>query len=133
MAPRRESHPKRRRRVMRQPRADRPARLRVVVADGQAIDRGGLVGLLEDERDFEVVGEAAGVTETIRQCRALAPDVLVISLNLPGQEREAAIPAIRGALPTLRIVALSERGAENCLVLNPPYRQQTAAELRLVC
>ena len=104
-----------------------------MVADSQAIDRGGLVGLLEDERDFEVVGEAATVAETIRQCGALEPDVLILSLNLPGQQEQAAIPAIRAALPALRIVALSERGAENCLVLNPPYRRQTAAELRLVC
>jgi DNA-binding NarL/FixJ family response regulator len=108
-------------------------RTRIVIADHQAIDRGGLVGMLEDERDFEVVGEAARLDEAIGQCRALRPDVLVLSLNLPGQESSAAIPAIREELPELRIVALSERGAANCLVLNPPYRQQTAAELNLLC
>jgi DNA-binding NarL/FixJ family response regulator len=105
----------------------------IVVADSQAIDRGGLVGLLEDELDFEVVGEAATVEEAVRQCSALKPDVLVLSLNLPDQREDAAIPAIRGVLPDLRIVALSERGADNCLVLNPPYRKQTAAELKLIC
>jgi DNA-binding NarL/FixJ family response regulator len=109
------------------------SRVRIVVADSQAIDRGGLVGLLEDELDFDVVGEAATVEEAIRQCSALNPDVLVLSLNLPDQKEQAAIPAIRAVLPALRILALSERGAENCLVLNPPYRRQTAAELRLVC
>ena len=115
-------------------RPNRPGRrVRIVVADSQAIDRGGLVGLLENERDFEVVGEAATVTETIRQCGSLKPDVLILSLNLTGQQDQAAIPAIRATLPALRILALSERGAENCLVLNPPYRRQTAAELRLVC
>jgi DNA-binding NarL/FixJ family response regulator len=107
--------------------------VRLVVADSQAIDRGGLVVLLEGERDFEIVGEAATVGEAIRQCRALAPDILLLSLNLSGQEEQAAIPAIRAVLPQLRIVALSERGAANCLVLNPPYRQQTVAELDLVC
>jgi DNA-binding NarL/FixJ family response regulator len=132
MSARRVTHTKRRR-VARQARTLKPVRLRIVVADSQAIDRGGLVGLLEDERDFDVVGEAATVGETIEQCRALHPDVLVLSLNLPGQEEEAAIPAIRAVLPRLRIVALSERGAATCLVLNPPYRQQTAAELALVC
>lgn len=125
--------PKPRRRAARHAQAARGARTRIVVADSTAIDRGGLVGLLEDERDFEVVGEAASVTEAVRQCTALKPHVLLLSLNLLGQEEQAAIPAIRQALPSLRIVALSERGAENCLVLNPPYRQQTAAELQLVC
>ena len=120
-------------RAARRATAARSGHVRIVVADSQAIDRGGLVGMLEDERDFEVVGEAATVAEAIRQCAALEPDVLVLSLNLPDQRENAAIPAIRATLPDLRIVALSERGAENCLVLNPPYRQQTAAELRLLC
>jgi DNA-binding NarL/FixJ family response regulator len=112
----------------------RPASaIRLVVADSQALDRGGMVGMLEDERDFEVVGEAAAVDETIRQCTSLKPDVLVLSLNLPGQELGAAIPAIREKLPRLRILALSERGAINCLVLNPPYRQKSAQDLNLIC
>jgi DNA-binding NarL/FixJ family response regulator len=107
--------------------------VRIVIADSQAIDRGGLVGLLEGEADFEVAGEAATVPETIQQCRALKPDVLVLSLNLPGQDQAAAIPTIRAALPALRILALSERGAANCLVLNPPSRTRLSSELKLVC
>jgi DNA-binding NarL/FixJ family response regulator len=99
------------------------AGVRIVVADNQAIDRGGLIGLLESVDEFEIVGESATVDETIQQCRALKPDVLVLTLNLPGQDRQAAIPAIRSELPALRILALSERGAENCLVLNPPSRK----------
>lgn len=107
--------------------------IRLVIADSQAIDRGGMVGLLENERDFEVAGEAATVEETIAQCRALKPDVLVLSLNLPGQEKAPAIPAIRTVLPNLRILALSERGMSNCIVLNPPSRDRTPPELKLVC
>jgi DNA-binding NarL/FixJ family response regulator len=98
-------------------------RVRIVVADHQAIDRAGIVGLLQAEEGFEIVGEAATVAGSIERCRALEPDVLVLTLNLPAQDREAAIPAIRAQLPGLRILALSERGAENCLVLNPPSRK----------
>jgi DNA-binding NarL/FixJ family response regulator len=93
------------------------------VADSQTIDRAGILGLLAREKDFEVVGESTTVDDSVRQCKRLAPDVLVLTLNLPGQDRDAAIPAIRAALPRLRILALSERGAENCLVLNPPSRK----------
>lgn len=100
-----------------------PARIRIVVADHQAIDRGGLVGLIRTVPDFEVVGESATVDETLHQCEALRPDVLLLSLNLPGQDRDAGVPIIRERLPELRIITLSERGAENCLVLNPPSRR----------
>lgn len=102
------------------------ARVRIVVADNQTIDRAGIVGLLEREKDFEVVGESGTIEDTIGQCRKLDPDILVLTLNLPAQERDAAIPAIRTRLPGLRILALSERGAENCLVLNPPSRRWLA-------
>jgi DNA-binding NarL/FixJ family response regulator len=102
------------------------ARVRIVVADHQAIDRAGIVRLLEGEADFEIVGETTTVEDSIAQCRALEPDLLVLTLNLPAESREAAIPAIRAQLPGLRILALSERGAENCLVLNPPSRKWLA-------
>ena len=88
-------------------------RIRIVVADHQSIDRGGIVGLLERERDFEVVGEAAGLEETIEQCRALEPDVLATRAD--------------------DILALSDRGEGNCLVLNPPSRHRMPAELKVTC
>jgi DNA-binding NarL/FixJ family response regulator len=103
-----------------------PARIRIVVADHQAIDRAGLVGLLRTEEGFEIVGEAATVEDSVERCRTLAPDVLVLTLNLPARVREWAVATIRARLPGLRILALSERGAENCLVLNPPSRKWLA-------
>ena len=96
--------------------------IRIVVADHQTIDRRGIVGLLESAGGFEIVGESASVEETVNRCRAHAPDVLLLALNLPGQDQAAAIPAIRAEMPGLRILALSERGSESCLVLNPPSR-----------
>lgn len=94
--------------------------VRVVVADHQAIDRGGMVQLLRAERDLAVVGEAASVDEAVQQCRSLGPDVLVLSLTLPAEEQRNAIPTIRAELPDLRILAISERGEATCLALNPP-------------
>lgn len=106
------------------PHEDRSTpRVRIVVADDYALDRAGLVALLESEDTFEVVAETAGVEETIARCRALEPDVLILALKLCSQDDEAAIPAIRSQLPDLRILALSERSAEHCLVLNPPWRK----------
>jgi DNA-binding NarL/FixJ family response regulator len=119
-------------RPVRRAAPSRSGRTRIVVADAQAIDRGGIIHLLEDQRDFEVVGESATVAETIQECRALEPDVLVLSLNLPGQQARPAIPEVHSELPALRIVAISERGADNCLVLNPPSRAQLRGVLPVV-
>ena len=106
--------------------AEGKTRVRMIVADSQALDRAGMIGLLEAEQDFQAVGQGGGVEETVHLCRKLHPDVLVPTLNLPAQDREAALPAIRTRLPELRVLALSERGAEHCIVLNPPLRQWLA-------
>ena len=101
--------------------------IRVVIADPHAIDRGGLAWLIEREKGFTVVGEAASVDEAKQQCRTLAPDVLVVSLNLPEQRDDAVVPVLLKELPDLKIVALSDRGAVNCVVLNPPGRRRHTA------
>ena len=114
-------------------RARAPGRIRVVVADHLAIDRGGLVGLLNAAGDITVAGEAATVEEAIERCAALQPDVLVLSLGIPDQRQGTAVSAIRERLPGLRILALSERGDSTCLVLNPPSRQRLPSEFKFVC
>jgi len=100
------------------------ALIRIVVADHHAIDRGGLVGLLENEPDLIVVGEAATLDDVVVQCRALRPDVLVFTMNLPGQDTEAAIPRLRREVQGIRILVMSDRGTHNCMVLNPPTRRR---------
>jgi len=102
--------------------------IRVVIGDPHAIDRGGLVWLVDREQGFTVVGEAANVEETLQQCKTLAPDVLVVSLNIPEQREDALIPFLLKKLPDLKIVALSDRGAANCVVLNPPSRRRATAQ-----
>jgi DNA-binding NarL/FixJ family response regulator len=124
--------PARRRRAARKQReTDRdPATIRIVVADHQAIDRAGIVGLLDAEPDFEVVGEAASVDEAIQECRSLTPDILILALNLAGNTEAPALPIFRAKLPQLKVLALSERGHESCLVLNPPGSERLPAEVR---
>src|SRR6185436_4320197 len=82
------------------------------------------VGLLENESDFIVVGEAATLDDVVVQCRALKPDVLVFTMNLPGQEAGAAVPYLRQQIPGIKILAMSDRGTHNCMVLNPPTRSR---------
>jgi DNA-binding NarL/FixJ family response regulator len=108
-------------------------KIRVVLADSQSIDRAGMLGLLAAQGDFEVVGESTTVAETIHRCVTLKPGVLILSLNLSGQEQTGAIPAIRDQLPSLRILALSERGEGNCLLLNPPSRRYRSQETSRPC
>jgi DNA-binding NarL/FixJ family response regulator len=105
----------------------------IVVADGAAIDRSAISALLRAERDFLVVGQASNSTEAIEVCRKLEPDVLLMTNTLPSPNGELAIREVRTALPDLGVVAMSERGWSDCLVLNPPspVRPRTDAGQKL--
>jgi len=92
----------------------------VVVADGTAIDRAALSSLIRAESDFLVVAECSNTQEAIDACRRMTPDVLILSLGLPSPVGEPPLAEVRGALPELPILAISERGWSECLVLNPP-------------
>lgn len=69
-------------RVMTPPGSPRP--VRVLVADDQALVRGGIVMLLAPQPDIEVVGEAADGDEAVNQARALRPDLVLMDLRMPG-------------------------------------------------
>ncbi len=72
------------------PEADATETIRVVIADDHAVVRRGLRQVLESEARFEVVAEAANLSDARRYMRGHHPDVLVLDLNLPGDPRPSA-------------------------------------------
>lgn len=57
--------------------------IRVLVVDDHPIVRAGIVGILADAEDLEVVGEAADGAEALAQARRLVPDVVLLDLRMP--------------------------------------------------
>ena len=57
--------------------------IRVVVADDQALMRGGFRMILDAEDDLEVVGEAIDGTDAVRAVERLHPDVVVMDVRMP--------------------------------------------------
>jgi len=70
--------------------------IRVLLADDQAMIRGGLRLILEDQPDITVVGEAADGTEAIRLARQLRPDVCLVDIRMPGHDGIEVTRAIAG-------------------------------------
>jgi DNA-binding NarL/FixJ family response regulator len=81
-------------------------RLRVLLVDDHDLFRTGLRNLLE-EQGVQVVGEAAGGSDALRIVREIAPDVVVMDLNMPGMSGVEATREIASIAPLTRVVVLT--------------------------
>jgi DNA-binding NarL/FixJ family response regulator len=83
--------------------------IRVVVADDQALIRGGFRALLDAEPDIEVVGEAATGEAALELVRRGHPDVVLMDIRMPGGDGLAATEAIVAdpALGSTRIIVVT--------------------------
>ncbi len=61
-----------------------PNRIRVLIAEDQAMVRGALAALLRLESDIDVVGEAADGEIAWRELQRLKPDLLLTDIEMPG-------------------------------------------------
>jgi DNA-binding NarL/FixJ family response regulator len=80
--------------------------LRVLIVDDHDLFRTGLRNLLE-EQGVVVIGEAATGTEAVRIVREIAPDVVVMDLNMPGMGGVDATRHITSIAPLTRVVMLT--------------------------
>jgi len=58
-------------------------------------------------RGYEIVGEAGDGQEAIDKAPALAPDVILLDIHMPGMGGMEALPHLRELLPNTKIVALT--------------------------
>ena len=81
--------------------------IKIVVADDHVVVRRGLRMLLDAADGFEVVAEAGNVADARRYVRAHRPAVLVLDLNMPGDDSLEAIPEIVAETPGTAVVVLT--------------------------
>jgi two-component system, NarL family, response regulator len=82
-------------------------KMRVLVADDHFVLRLGLVTLINDESDMEVVAEAANGQELIDLFRTHRPDVVLMDLRMPGHTGDEVIAAVCAQDPDARIIVLT--------------------------
>ena len=109
--------------------------LRLLLVDDHALFREGLISLLSYQDGFTVVGEAEDAESALAQARALEPDIVLMDIELPGEDGVSATQRLQRELPAVTVVMLTVRddsqtlfeaikaGAQGYLVKNVRSRE----------
>jgi two-component system nitrate/nitrite response regulator NarL len=81
--------------------------IRILVVDDHPLFRRGLTALLHRDPQFQVVGDAGDAGEAQRRALELMPDLILLDNHLPGVMGVDALPALREAVPTARVLMLT--------------------------
>ncbi len=81
--------------------------IRVLVADDHELVRQGLVALLSQAQDIQVVGEASDGQEAIEQAQKLEPDVILMDVAMPHLDGLSATAQLVAMRHPSRVILLS--------------------------
>ncbi len=81
--------------------------VKVLIADDQALVRGGFRMILDARQDMEVVGEAADGNEAVALAAEREPDVVLMDVRMPDTDGIEATRRIVGAGTSARIIILT--------------------------
>ncbi len=81
--------------------------IRVLIADDHLVVRLGLIEMLNDEPEFEVVGEATNGMEAVDLADWRKPDVVLMDLRMPELDGATAIARIKACSPETNALVLT--------------------------
>lgn len=90
--------------------------IRVMITDDHLIVREGLRLILETADTLEVVGEAVDGAECLRLVPELAPDVILMDLQMPRMDGITAIEHLRRDHPEIAIVILTTYNEDDLMI-----------------
>ena len=82
-------------------------KIKLIVADDHPVVRSGLRALLSSQPDFEIVADAENGEDAAKLAFSLAPDLILMDLQMPILDGLGAIKLIRDKLPMANILVLT--------------------------
>ncbi|RYF19621.1 MAG: response regulator [Oxalobacteraceae bacterium] len=93
------------------------AKAKVLVVDDSLTMRALVAGMLEKDKDIQVVGLADGAEEARRMVRELKPAVMTLDIEMPGMNGIDYLAEIMGSapMPVIMFSTLTAKGAESSI------------------
>jgi len=98
--------------------------VRVLLADDHILFREGLAGIIAEQSDMEVVGEANDGLEAIVKSQELEPDLILMDVQMPTCDGIEATLRIKNEMPGVTIVMLTVRDDDEKLFQALKYGAQ---------
>lgn len=90
--------------------------IKIMIADDHVLLRQGIRNVLELEPDFQVIGEAGDGEQAVERAIALAPDILLLDINMPKFNGLEVIKKIIDHRLKIRIIVLTMHDDENYVI-----------------
>jgi DNA-binding NarL/FixJ family response regulator len=88
-------------------------KLRILVADDHGLVRCGAAAVLQTQRGWRVVGEAANGLEAVQKAIELKPDVAILDISMPGLDGIEAARQIHRAVPETKILVVTMHDSDH--------------------
>jgi two-component system nitrate/nitrite response regulator NarL len=95
--------------------------VRIMIADDHSLFREGLRSLIEENAQFQVVGEGVDGRETLRLAKRLKPDILLLDLQMPHLSGIEVLQQLGSRVEKTRVILLAAA----------PEKEQVLEALRL--
>ena len=80
---------------------------KIFITDDHFLIREGLKKILKDERDYELVGEAANGNETLQKLQKTKCDILILDFSLPDISGLDVLKDVKDRFPKMKVLMLS--------------------------
>lgn len=81
--------------------------IRTVIVDDHSMVRSGLVKILKEENDIEVLAEADGYLQLIGCLKTIFPDIIVMDISMPGKNGLEIVKELKQTNPEIKTLILS--------------------------
>ncbi len=87
--------------------------IKILIADDHQLFREGLITLLSDASNIEIVAEAENGKQVIEKAKKLNPDLVIMDIGMPLINGIEATGILKVELPHIRVIALTMHSEKN--------------------